>query len=139
MKDVLNCKPASRVETGSIRKISRSLRFLAASRKKSFHISVMSHNAEVKLRNLCQFAEAFNGIACCKRFRPTFMFQYFTINCLCLTLFLCELKQVLVLVKQFIFINRNVPSSRYYSHGSTFSYSVVCKRRNLVKAFKFSK
>ena len=30
-------------------------------------------------------------------------------------------------------------SSRYYSHVSTFSHAAVCKRRHLVKAFKFSK
>jgi len=34
---------------------------VAATRKKSFHISVMSHNAAVKLCNLYQFVEAFNG------------------------------------------------------------------------------
>jgi len=50
------------VETGSIRNIPLSFRFVAASRKKSFHIGVMSHNAEVNLCNLYQFAEAFNGI-----------------------------------------------------------------------------
>jgi len=41
----------------------------------------------------------------------------------------------------FSFINRNVSIKKiqYYSHGSSFSQLVVCKRRNLVKAFKFSK
>jgi len=58
----------NRVETGTIRKISLSFRFVAVSRKKSFHISVMSHNAEVKLCNHYQFAEAFNGIASFKIF-----------------------------------------------------------------------
>jgi len=47
MKDVLNCTPTL-IETGSFR-ISLSFGFVTASRKKSFHISVMSHNAEVKL------------------------------------------------------------------------------------------
>jgi len=47
-----------------------------------------------------------------------------------LMLFSHELKQGLLLVKQFSVITRNV-SSRYYSHVSTFSHSVVCKRRNL--------
>jgi len=146
--------------------ISLSFRFVAASRKKSFHISVLSHNAEtglqsggasfpvkffspplkkcagrslklldvvhkmwaplrklfappgvpswlracseVKLCNLYQFAEAFNGIATCKIVCPFFMFHHFTINCIWLMLFLHELKQILVLVKQFSFINRNV-------------------------------
>jgi len=36
------------------------------------------------------------------------MFHHFTINCIWLILFLHELKQVLVLVKHFSFINRNV-------------------------------
>jgi len=54
-------------------------------------------------------------------------------------LFLHELKQVLVLVKQFTSASsiEMFLSSRYYSHGLTFSQLVVCKRRNLVKAFKF--
>jgi len=54
MKDLLNCTPAfqtrvSRLETGSTRKMSLSFRFVAASRKKSLHISAKSHNAKVKL------------------------------------------------------------------------------------------
>jgi len=77
----------NRVETGSIRKISLSVRFLAASRKKSFYISVMSHNAEVKLCHLYQFAEAFSGIASCKIFCLSFMFHHFTINCIWLVFF----------------------------------------------------
>ena len=44
-----------RLETGSTRKVSLSFRFLAASRKKSFHISINSHNVEEKLCNLYQF------------------------------------------------------------------------------------
>jgi len=56
-------------------------------------------------------------------------------------LFLHELKQVLVLVKEFnsALSIETFLSRRYYSHGSSFSQLVVCKRRNLVKAFKFSK
>jgi len=115
--------------------------FVAASRKKSFHISVMNYNAEVKLCNLYQLAEAFNGIASRKIFCPFFMFHHFTMNCIWLMLFLHELKQVLVLVKQFTSASsiETFLSSRYYSHVSLFSYSVVCKRRNLVKAIKFNK
>ena len=44
-----------RLETGSARKVSLSFWFVAASRKKSFHISRNSHNVEVKLCNLHQF------------------------------------------------------------------------------------
>ena len=91
----------NRRETGSARKISLPFSFVGASRKKSVHISRNSRNAEVKLCNLYQFAEAFNGIASCKIFCPSFMFPQFTINCIWLMHFLHELKQVLVLVKQF--------------------------------------
>jgi len=51
-----------------------------------------------------------------------------------------ELEQVLVLVKQFSAASsiETFLSSRYYSHASSFYQLVVCKRRNLVKAFKFS-
>jgi len=52
----------------------------------------MSHNAEVTLCNLHHFAEAFNGIASCKIFCPSFMFHHFTINCIWMMLFLQELK-----------------------------------------------
>jgi len=68
----------------------------------------MSHNAEVKLCNLYQFTEVFNGIARCKIFCLSFMFHHFKINCIWFMLFLHELKQVLVLAKQISFINRNV-------------------------------
>jgi len=61
----------------------------------------MSQNAEVKLCNLYQFAEILNGIARCKIFCSSFMFHHSTINCIWLMLFLHELKQVLVLVKQY--------------------------------------
>ena len=56
-------------------------------------------------------------------------------------LFLCELEEVLVLVKQFTSVSsiETFLSSRYYSHVSSFSQLDVCKRRNLFKAFKFSK
>jgi len=119
---------------------SLSFWFVDALRKKSFHISIKSHNAVVKLTaQSLSVLEVFSGIASCKIFRPSFMLNHFTLNCISLMLFLHELKQVLVLVKQFSFINKNVVSSRCYSRGSTFSHSVGCKRRNLVKAFKFSK
>jgi len=68
----------------------------------------MSHNAEINLCNLYQFSEVFNGIARCKIYCLSFMFHHFAINCIWLMLFLHELKQVLVLVKQFSFISRNV-------------------------------
>jgi len=44
-----------RLETGSTKKVSLSFWIVAASRKKSFHISIKSHNVEVKLYNLYQF------------------------------------------------------------------------------------
>jgi len=46
----------------------------------------MIHNAEVKLCNLHQFAEAFNGIESCKIFYPSFMFHHSTKNCIWLLL-----------------------------------------------------
>jgi len=61
----------NRVETGSLRNISFSFRFVAASKEKLFHVSVMNHNAEVKLCHLYQFAEALNGVANCKIFCPS--------------------------------------------------------------------
>jgi len=54
--------------------------------------------------------------------------------------FLHKLKQSLVLIKQFTLASTEMfLSNRYYSQGSTFSLSVVCKKKNIVKAFKFSK
>jgi len=52
-----------------------------------------------------------------------------------------ERKQVFVLVKQFTSASsiEAFLSSRYYSHVSSFLQLVFYKRRNLVKAFKFSK
>jgi len=91
----------NRGEIDSVGKIYLSFEFVVASRKKSFHISVMSHNAQVKLCNLYQFAEAFSGIASCKIFCLSFMLHHFRTNCIWLMLFLHELKQVLLLVKQF--------------------------------------
>jgi len=79
----------------------------------------MSHNAELKLCNLYQLAEAFTGIASCKIFCPSFMFHHFTRNCIWLMLFLHELKQVLVLVKQFSFINIDA-SLKQIAYMSTF-------------------
>jgi len=61
----------------------------------------MNYKAEVKLCNLYQFDEAFNGIASCKIFCPSFMFHHFKINSILLMLFFHELKLVLALVKQF--------------------------------------
>jgi len=142
MRDVLNCTPALiDQETGSATKICPSFMFVAASREKSFHINVKSHDAKVKLCNLYQFAEAFSGIASCNIFCPSFMLHHFAINCIWLMLFLHELKHVLVLVKQFNSTSsiETLLSSRYYSHGSSIPHSVVCKRRNLVRAFKFNK
>jgi len=110
---------------------------VAATKKKSFHISVMSRNAAVKLCNLYQFVEAFNGIASCKIFCLSVMFHHFTINCILLMVFLHELKQVLVWSNNLASSIETFLSSKYYSHGSFF-HSVVCKRRNLVKAFIFS-
>jgi len=128
-----------RLETGSTRKVSLSFWFVAASRKKSFLISVRSHNLE--LCNLYQFLKRFNSIASCKIFCPSFMIHQFTINCIWFMLFSYELEQVLVLVKQFTSASsiETFLSSRYYSHVSSFSQLVACKPRNLVKAFKFSK
>jgi len=107
-------------------------------------VSLNFLKCKITFDNIMKLIEAFNetfiGIASCKIICLSFMFQHFTINCIWLMLFLHELKQVLVLVKQFSFIDRNVSLKRIlYSHGSTFSHAVVCKRRNLVKAFKFSK
>jgi len=48
-----------RLETGSAKKISLSFWFVAASRKKSFHISMKSHSVEAKLSNLYQFLKRF--------------------------------------------------------------------------------
>jgi len=71
----------SRLKTGSTKNICLSFRFVVGSRKKSLHISVKSHNAEVKLCNLYQFAEAFSGIASCKIFCSFFMLNHFAIKC----------------------------------------------------------
>jgi len=96
----------------------------------------MSHNAEVKLCNLHQFAEAFSGIACCKIFCPSFMFHHFTIKGIWLMLVLDELKQVLVLVKQFFLINRNVSRKQILlTWSNIFSFSWLqtvesCQRIN---------
>jgi len=77
--------------------------------------------------------KAFDGIASRKIFCPSIMFHHFTINCIWLMLCLRELKQVLVLVEQFTSASsiETFLSSTYYSHVSSFSQLVVCKRRNL--------
>ena len=103
-----------------------------------------------------------NGIASWTIFFRSFIFHHFTMNCICLMLFLHERKQILVVVKQFTSASsiEMFLSSRYYSHSSSFSQLVLCKRRNLdahtlqlllgaslqaqylhitLKAFKFSK
>ena len=56
-------------------------------------------------------------------------------------IFLHELKHVLVFVKQFTSASSRETflSSRYYSQGSSFYHSVVCKRRNLVNTFSANK
>ena len=72
---------------------------------------------------------------------PIFLFYHCTLNWIWLMLCLHELKEALVLVKQFTsaLSIETVLWSRIYLHGSWFSHSVVCKRRNLVEAFKFRK
>jgi len=111
-----------RLETGWTTNIYLSFSFVAASRKKSFHIFVKSHDAELKLQSL-PVCWTIQCIARCKIFCQSFMFHYFTINCIWLMFFLHELKHVLALVKQFISASiETFLSSRYYSHGSSFSY-----------------
>jgi len=90
-----------RLETGSTRKVSLSFWFVAASRKKSFHISIKKHNVGVKLCNLDQFLKYINDTASCKIFFPTIMFHHFTVNCIWSMPSLHELEQVLILIKQF--------------------------------------
>ena len=101
-----------------------------ASRKKSFHISVKSHNAEIKLYNLYHFTEEFKCIASYNIIFPSFVFHHLTINCIWLMLFLHERKQALVLVKQLTSASsiETFLSTRYYSCGSSFSHSIVCKQ-----------
>jgi len=81
----------NRLETGSTRKNSLSLRFVAVSRKNAFHIKVKSHNAEAKLCHFYQFSEAFSGIESYQIFCPCIMFNHYTINGIWLMLFLHEL------------------------------------------------
>ena len=109
------------IETGSTRKASLSFwfvaaSFVAASRKKSFHVSVTSHNAEVKLCDLYQFAEVFSGIASCKMFWPSFIFHVPSfLNKLHLANALFARTQTSFGVGQtvyFSFINRNVSSKQ---------------------------
>jgi len=78
MKDFLNCTPAL-IELKLVQLEEFLFTFVAASMKKSFHISVMNHNAEC---NLYLFAEAFNGIASCRIFFPFLMFHHFTVYCI---------------------------------------------------------
>ena len=57
-----------RLGTGSTRKDSLSVWFVAASRKKSFHISIKSHNVKVKLCNLYQFLKLLVALQVAKYF-----------------------------------------------------------------------
>jgi len=129
-----------RLETGSTRKFSLCCRFTDASSKKSFHISIKSHNVEVKLRNLYQFFKRLMVLQVAKYFAichvPSFYNELHLVDAL-----FARTEQVLILVKQFTSASsiEMFLSCRYYSHVSSFSQLVVCKRRNLVKAFKFSK
>jgi len=116
-----------------IRKISLAFGFVTASRKKSFHISVMSHNAEIKLCNIYQFAKAFSGIASYKIFCSAFMFHHFTINYIWLILYLNELTQVLVLVKQFSFVNRNVSFKQILLLRSEIPSGMCAKLRTVAQ------
>jgi len=132
-----------RLKTGSTRKSYPSFRFVAASRNKSFHISVKSHNAEVKLFGLYQFAEAFNGIASCKIFFPPFMFHHFIINCISSMLLaaLFARTQTSFGISQTVYLSsiiRNVYIEQilHTVHGSSFSHSVVCKVRNIIKELR---
>jgi len=61
------------------------------------------------------------------------MFHHFTINGIWLMLFLHELKQVMVLVKQLGFINRNVSLKHILLTWFNIFHLLVYKGRNLVK------
>jgi len=67
--------------------------------------------------------EAFYGIASFTLFYPSIVFHHFTKNCIWLMLFLHELEQIFVWVKQFTSPSstETILSSRYYSHVSYFS------------------
>ena len=65
-------------------------------KEKIVHISLKSHNIEVKLCNPCQFLKRLIFVSC-KIFCPSIISHHFTINCIWLMLVLHELKQVLVL------------------------------------------
>jgi len=58
MKDVLNCTPSLDYRNWFSQK-DISFSFVAASRKKSFHISMKSHSVEAKLCSLYQFLKRF--------------------------------------------------------------------------------
>jgi len=98
----------------------------------------MSHNAEIKLSNLYQFSEAFYWHCKLQNICPSFMFHHFTVNSICLMLFLQELKQVLVLVKQFSFFNRNVSQTDTIHIVQHFPIHLFATDE-LVKACIFSK
>jgi len=115
------------LETGSSRKVSLSFCFVAASSKKSFHISIKSNNFEVKLCNFYQFLKRLMVLQVAKYFCPSIMFHHFTTNFISLMLSLHELQQVLVLVKQFTAASsiETFLSSRYYSHIIFFPISCL--------------
>jgi len=63
------------------------------------------------------------------------MFHHFTINCIWLVLFLHELKQVLLLVKQFSFINKRFSQADTTHMVLHFSIQLFANG-GMVKAFK---
>ena len=67
---------------------------------------------------------------------PIFHVRHFTINCICLMLLLHKLKQVLILVKQFSFINRNVSQADTLHMVQHFPFSCL-QQKNLVKTLKY--
>jgi len=123
----------NKLETGSTKNISLFLSLWLHHGKTTFH------NVDVKLCNLYQVAEVLNDIASYKIFCPSFMFNQVKINCICLMLFLHELKQVVVLFKQFSFINRNVSLKQIlFTWFHIFPFSCL-QQKILGKALKFSK
>jgi len=107
-----------RLKTGSTTKIFLSFWFVTASRKKSFHISIKSHNIEVKLCSLYQFLKR-NGIAIWTIFCPSFIFRHFAMNCtwLARTQTNCGSGKTVYSASSI----ETFLSSRYYSHSSSFS------------------
>jgi len=106
--------------------------------KTTFHISVMSHNAGVKLCNLYQFAEALNGIGSYKIFCPSLMFHHVTTNCICWMLFLHELKQVWYWSNSLVSLIEMFLKQILFTWFNIFSFSCL-QQTNLVQALKFGK